>query len=92
MTFRELLPSWLGGAKRGSVAPIPFHPTISQSFGPGIGNQPTHAALLQENLGVADMATRAIANRISTLNPLVKVERSTGGGTTVDEQLDNSCG
>jgi phage portal protein BeeE len=89
MTFRELLPSWLGGAKRGSVAPIPFHPTISQSFGPGIGNQPTHAALLQENLGVADMATRAIANRISTLNPLVKVERSTGGGTTVDEQLDD---
>lgn len=74
---------------RASSPAIPFHPTYSQSFGPGIGNQPSHAVLLQENIGVPDIATRAIANRISSLVPLVKVSRRLRPGTIVDEILDD---
>jgi SPP1 gp7 family putative phage head morphogenesis protein len=89
MSFREYLPTWLGGVQRAAGEPIPFHPIYTNLFGPGVGNQPDHATLLKENIGVADRATRAIANRVSTLNPQVKVTRRVTGGTTADEILDD---
>ena len=67
------------------VAPIDFTPSAAQFFGPGLGQQPPHETLLEQNLGVADMATRAIASRLSSLKPLVKYSRRTTDGTTVDE-------
>jgi hypothetical protein len=88
MTLRDYLPTWLGG-KRASTDPIAFHSDSYVNFGPGIGNQPTHDVLLRESLGIADTATRAIANRVSTLNPLVKVRRRVRDGTTVEETLDD---
>ena len=45
--------------------------------------------LLRENKGVADMATRAIANRVSELNPQVMVSRKGADGTLTDEVLDD---
>ncbi len=36
-------------------------------FGPGIGNQPSHDALLRESMGPSARNTRAIANRVSSL-------------------------
>ena len=88
MTFRERLPRWLGGKPapptRGATGPIGFDDAAAENFGPGIGNQPSHEALLRESIGVPARAERAIANRVSTLNPLVKVSRSVRGGTDVD--------
>jgi SPP1 gp7 family putative phage head morphogenesis protein len=93
MTLRERLPAWLGGkppAPRAATDPIAFGPMFSETFGPGIGNQPTHANCLKANVGIADTATRAIANRVSSLNPLVKVSRrDRQKGTLVDEILDD---
>jgi len=86
-TLRERLPSWLGGKRAGTEA-VGFHPMTAKDFGPGIGNQPSHQVLLRESLGVADMATRAIANRVSTLNPQVKVSRVLRNGTAEDHILD----
>ena len=74
---------------RASTDAIAFHAGMAAHFGPGIGNQPAHNTLLQENTGVADMATRAIASRLSTLNPLVKVRRRERSGTVVEEILDD---
>lgn len=73
------------------AAPIDFSPgTLGNFFGSGIAsNQAPHDTLLAENLGVADMATRAIANRVATLNPQVKVSRQTSKGTLEDEVLDD---
>ena len=87
MSLRERIAIWLA-PKRGTN-PIEFHPPAQMWFGQGVGNQPSHETLLQENIGVPDIATRAIANRIATLNPLVKVERRITGGTTEDEILDD---
>jgi len=94
MTLRERLPTWLGGKppvteERASTKAIDFSPFYSSWYGPGIGSQPSHERLLQENLGVPDAATRAIANRISGLNPLVKVTKREQAGTTTDEILDD---
>ena len=69
--------------------PIAMHPSMTQYWGPGIGNQPAHDTLLRETLGVAARSERAIANRFSTLDPLVKVSRQTSDGTTEDETLDD---
>jgi SPP1 gp7 family putative phage head morphogenesis protein len=83
----ERLGSWVSGRK--ATDAIPFHTNIAGYYGEGMGNQPSHATLLQESLGVADIATRAIANRVSTLNPQVKVKRRVRAGTEVEEILDD---
>ena len=49
----------------------------NQNFGPGIGNQPPHDVLMRENMGPAARSTRAIKNRVATLNPQVK-DKKTG--------------
>lgn len=75
---------------RAATDAIPFHPEFPlPSFGGGIGGKPSHATLLRESRGVADNATRAIANRVSTLNPQVKISRRNGAGTLQDEVLDD---
>ncbi len=75
--------------KRKAIEAIPFSPSANAEFGPGIGNQPDADTLLRESLGVSDMATRAIANRLATLNPLVKTSVRIRDGTTVEETIDD---
>lgn len=53
--------------QRASTDPVDFTPMHQSGFTHGIGNQPSHEDLLRESRGVFDMAQRAIANRISTL-------------------------
>ena len=92
MSLRERVGSWLLGPRpmeRASTEAIDFNMPAAANFGPGIGNQPSHAALLRESLGIADTATRAIANRISGLEPQVKVKRRIRDGTQVEEVLDD---
>ena len=89
MTLRERLPAWLGGKQRAAGPPIEWHQPNTEWFGPGLGNQPSHDTLLKENIGVPDRATRAIANRLSTLNPQIKISRRETGGTETDEILDD---
>jgi len=71
------------------AAPINFAPGRAGSyFGKGLGsNQPNSDILLQQSIGVADMSTRAISNRIASLNPQVK-KRTVVRGENVDEVLD----
>jgi len=85
--FQELLQIEL--ARRED--PIDFGPGFtSRHFGSGVGsNQPASDVLLRENVGVAGMATRAIANRIGSLDPLVKTSVRTSDGTLEDETLDD---
>lgn len=70
---------------------IEFHAQTAPWFAGGIGgpNQPDHATLLRESSGFNATATRAIANRVASLNPLVKVKRRQQAGTQVDEILDD---
>lgn len=75
--------------QRAATAPIEFHPPAPYSHGTGLGTQPSHEALLRGSIGVADVATRAIASRIASLNPLVKVARRRAAGTVKDEILDD---
>ncbi len=75
--------------ERAATEAIGFHSPSAIDFGPGIGGQPGHTTLLRESTGIADTATRAIANRVSTLNPLVKVKRRVRDGTVVEETLDD---
>ena len=87
MALRERVGGWIAG-RAASIAMTPE--SASNYYGAGLGsNQPGHDALLRENIGVADIATRAIANRLSTLNPQVKVSRRMSDGTLVDEVLDD---
>jgi hypothetical protein len=95
-TLRERIGNWIVGGRgsrlvrpRTAGAPIPFHPPAAHYFGAGIGTQPSHEILLSQNIGVADTATRAIANRIASLNPQVKISRQGPKGTLVDEILDD---
>ncbi len=71
--------------------PIAFGPGFtSRFFGSGLdSNQPASDVLLRENIGVAGMATRAIANRVASLDPLVKISTRTSEGTLEDEILDD---
>jgi hypothetical protein len=69
----ERLGSWVSGRK--ATDAIPFHTNIAGYYGEGMGNQPSHATLLQESLGVADIATRAIAKAMR-LPCLVRVQVS----------------
>ena len=64
-------------------------PASRARFSAGLSNQPSTTALLRENLGVADTATRAIANRVASLVPLVKTTRLVKQGTEVVETLDD---
>ena len=87
-TIRERLASWLAPA-RAATPPIDFEPLAGQTFGPALANQPAHEVLLRESLGVVDTATRAIANRVSSLDPLVKRSMRDGAGSLVDETVDD---
>ncbi len=88
MSLRSRVASIFRGQRAATTA-IEFHPPSSAYFGTGLSNQPDHTTLLQESLGTADTATRAIANRVSTLEPLVKVRKRDVAGTEVDEILDD---
>lgn len=74
---------------RAATDPVPFHPFSFERFGPGVGNQPDHVTLLRESMGIPATATRAIANRISELELLVKTSRRHMAGTLEDEILDD---
>jgi phage portal protein BeeE len=90
MPMLERVRGWIGrGGKREAVQAIPFHPLSSLWFGGGIGNQPAHTTLLAENLGIADTATRAIANRLSSLKLQVKTNHRLRDGTVEEEILDD---
>jgi len=86
-TLRERIAGFRHG--RAATESIPFHPSFGQPFLGGLGDQPSTGVLLKESRGVAAAATRAIANRVSTLNPLVKVSRRQTEGTLKDETLDD---
>lgn len=85
---RERVGSWIAGKR---AAPISLTPeNYGNYFGAGIGSpQPRTEDLLRENKGVADIATRAIANRVASLNPQVKVSVTDSTGTLSDEVLDD---
>lgn len=89
MSLRQKLGLWIAGHSRASTPAIGFEPPSADSFGPGIGNQPQSAVLLNESQGVVDTATRAVANRLASLRPLVKVQRRVTGGTFEEEILDD---
>lgn len=104
MSFLQTAASWLkpkisdadriaierAALERASTEAIPFHPVSAAHFGPGIADQPTHEALILNNRGIAETATRAIAARVSTLNPQVKVRRrKSGGGFEVEVLHDH---
>lgn len=75
--------------QRQATDPIPFHISSAANFGPGIADQPSHATLINGNRGIAETATRAIAARVSSLNPLVKTKRTLRDGTVEVETLDD---
>lgn len=85
---RKRLADWIAPKRQNAIQ---FSPQMTNSFfGTGIGsNQPDKEALLRENVGVADICTRAIANRIASLVPVVKTSRRTSVGTLEDEILDD---
>lgn len=74
--------------ERAQQVPPNFAPDGLRGISSGISNQPKAADLLRESAGVADTATRAIANRVASLNPLVKTHRPVVVGTEEDEILD----
>lgn len=78
-------------SKRDATAPIQFHSPTASWFGGGIGgpSQPDHQTLLRESSGFNATAARAIANRLASLNPQVKIKRRVEDGTQVDEVLDD---
>ena len=87
-TLRERVGGWISGKRAEPISMTPE--SASNHYGFGLGShQPSHDVLLHENTGVADIATRAIANRLATLNPQVKVSRRKANGTLVDEVLDD---
>ncbi len=75
--------------KNQRAAPIDFSPgRVGNFFGSGLaGPQPRSEILLRESVGVADIAARAIANRLSSLNPQV-FTRTVERGKNIDEILD----
>jgi len=86
-SIRQRVGGWIAGKR---ASPVAVSPEVGNYYGTGLGsNQPGHDALLRENVGIADTATRAIANRLSTLNWLVKTSRRESDGTLVDEVIDD---
>ena len=74
---------------RASVPAIPIVPSVQIPGGLGSIHQPPHEILLREAIGIVDTATRAIANRVASLDLEVYVERRVEDGTTVDEAQDD---
>jgi len=76
---------------RAATGAIDFHPPAAPYYGVGLGgpSQPDHATLLRESSGFNATASRAIANRVASLNPRVVVSRRVEDGTVVDEVLDD---
>lgn len=74
---------------RKAKAPVDIVPQISTFFGPGTLFQPDHRTLLRENIGIPAAATRAIANRVSSLVPQVYITRRMDRTTTEDEIFDD---
>jgi len=68
---------------------LPVVPDSAIRFGPGIGQQPHDRTLLEQTLGTADTAARAIRNRVGSLNPLVKARVGVGGGQFEIRTLDD---
>jgi phage portal protein BeeE len=96
MSIRERLGQWLSPSPpsdeerlRQAVAALQFPAVHSTYFGPGVTQQPSHETLLQESLGIADVATRAIANRISTLNPQIVTKIGVGADQIEEIQYDH---
>ena len=93
MPLRERLAKWLLGdeqpTQRVFGEPIAMVPSQMQWFGAGIGNQPDGSTLLKESSGVADMAQRAIANRIASLQLEVVASQRVADGTVAEEVLDD---
>ncbi len=97
MSLATRIGSWFGRSahadaeamERAAAEAMGFHVPGAADFGPGIGNQPSHEALLRGSQGIADTAMRAIANRLSTLTPVVKVKRRVRDGTVVEDVLDD---
>ena len=87
---RQKLAQFISPAQR-LQEPIDFGPGHQgRFFGTGVGsNQAASDVLLRENIGVSGMATRALANRIASLNPQVKVSTRRSEGTLEDEVLDD---
>jgi len=87
-TAREWLANKISTERQKAIS---FAPEIPNAyFGSGIAtNQPSHDTLLQESVGVADICTRAIANRIATLVPEVKTSVRTTEGKLEDQTLDD---
>lgn len=85
MSWRTRLAGWIAG--RGAAPQAPYlEPPMSDRFGPGIGNQPNTDTLLRELRGVAHASTRAIADRLSSLMPVVK-ERRRGPDGRLEETI-----
>lgn len=74
---------------RAATRPREFEVPLGEYFGTGLGNQPHHETLLREIRGIADVATRAIANRVSGLEWEVRTRRRRTAGTVVEEILDD---
>jgi hypothetical protein len=68
---------------------VPMVPDSNANFGPGLGHQPQAEVALRENLGLADAATRAIANRIASLELEVTMPRIGPDGTRDEEVIDD---
>jgi hypothetical protein len=70
--------------QRIQAQPIPFHADTKFA---GINSaQPTHDALLHESLGWAAIATKAIADRIAGLKPIVKRRMPDGDEEIVEDK------
>ena len=73
------------------LLPVPITAEVQGNhYGTGIASsQPNTEDLLRETKGVADIATRAISNRLGSLNPQVKVGTRNEKGTIDAEVLDD---
>lgn len=85
MSWRD----WFRWKREAPIATIPDAVAVARNFGPGIQYQQDKSILLRENQGIANAATRAIANRLSTLKIEVVVDRKDSAGTIVTEVIDD---
>lgn len=85
MSWRD----WFRSARRATpIADVPSAGS-ARDYGPGASGQPNHEILLRENLGIADAATRAIANRLASLQLQVVIDRRSEDGTIETEVIDD---
>ena len=70
-----------------ATAPIPFHSSANRFV--GLEDSPNHDILLREVDSWAAIATRAIADRVASLEPIVFRRRRDASGTVVDEIIDD---